>query len=132
MGLDSYALDDTLVEEGTWVDLGPGGKWKILPNGVENKKLAKASERVFRPLRKMIAAKMVSEDKMREALAEVYAEAIVMDWQDVAEKGQPLKFSKAECRRVLNAYPRLFEEVRTLAEDIATFQRAEDEADLGN
>lgn len=81
MGLqEQFATDVSLETEGIVIDYG-NDRIRIARAGGANKKFAKLLERRTKPFRRAIAVGAFSNDRSMDIMREVYAHAVVLDWE---------------------------------------------------
>lgn len=81
MGLqEQFATDVSLETEGIVVDYG-NDRIRIARAGGANKKFAKLLERKTKPFRRAIAVGAFDNERSMSIMREVYAEAVVLDWE---------------------------------------------------
>lgn len=139
MGLyDTFETDADLEVKGIWINYGDFAV-KIAAAGMKNKKYEKVAEQKFKPVRKMMELGALSNERSMQILAEIYAEAIVLDWQTGDEKGKIeapdgtlIPFTKENCEKTLKALPRLLIDIQEQANSLSNFKRAEEEKEKGN
>lgn len=143
-----FSTDPNVEAEGVWLDYGDF-RVKIRYAGESNKKYTRALESRTRPFRRQIANGTFSDDRSKDIFCDVYAEAVVVDW-NVAEDddaaigetiwkrgihgkdGGILPYTKDNVKMVLKALPPLFNDIRQSAESIALFRADEMEEDGKN
>lgn len=119
-----YATNDTLENEGTWMDLGEA-KLLIARAGNANyvRKLSKAVDRHKKQLdRKDDAADKLSD----KIMIDVIAETILLGWEGVAYQGKPMTYSKDNARNLL-AHKDFRRQVMELADDFDAFKLKQEE-----
>ena len=99
-----FGTDITRETEGVWNTLAPGVRVKIAR--WDNPRMQRALEREMEPFRDQIDAGTLDPDDDRKIIANVMAEAIVMDWEGVEVDGEEIPCKKEDVAKVL-ADPRL-------------------------
>lgn len=124
-----YGTDSDL-ESGTGItlDFGGGATVKIHRAGGTNEKYMRAAAKRRARLN---AAKNDLKASLR-VLAEVYAEAVVLDWTGIELNGEALPYSKENVIRAFVEAPDFFNLIRGEAEEASNFRDAERAADAGN
>lgn len=130
MDLDAYSIDDTLSVEGKWVKIGKGAELRIAR--LNNEPYREFIKKKLKPYKSAMRAGAVDDDLMTEVLIQAMARHILLDWKGLTEKGEELKYSIAECERVLTEKEPFRELVAALANDADMFREAEIEEGTKN
>lgn len=131
---DLYRTNRDLEEEGTWVTMADGSRWKIrrakskkaqhVREQVENKLLGPARARRYRK---------VSDELETKVNVEWLARGVVIDWEGVTgPDGQDLPCNVDNCIQVLTDLEDLALDVVNASADIQNFKDEEDEEDAKN
>jgi len=145
---DQFSTDPKVEEEGVWLQY-EGFRVRVTYAGESNKKYTKVLEAKTRPFRRAIQNGSFSNDRSIQLLMEVFAEAVILDWnvEDFvdeqigeivwkkgiqAKDGSVVPFSKAEVLKALKALPALFLDIKGQAESIAIFRKDDLEEDSKN
>jgi hypothetical protein len=143
---NQFSTDPNVEKEGVWLDYGDF-RIRVTYAGETNKKYAKTLETLTRPHRRQIASGNFSNARSMAILYEVYATAVIMDWETAkgddniiaqtiwekgiqAKDGSLLPVTKENIIAVFKALPKLFLDVREQAESVAVF-RADEIEDEG-
>lgn len=128
-----FKTNEKLENEGVTVDYGDAGKFRIARAGGSNKAHSKALEAVNRKYRNQFRLEIVEEDESRKILAEVYANTVILGWEDVYdEDGKAIPFTPANCIKLLLDLPDLFADIREMASTAALFREHLAEHDSKN
>lgn len=131
MSLDlftQYATDETLENNGTWVDIGGGARLLIARSG--NRKHAKLLTKEVERHRKVLdIGDEIADQKNDEIMIDVMARTILLGWEGVSFKGQKLDYSVENAKKVL-ALRDFRVHVAKLSDDIEIF-RLREEAEQG-
>lgn len=129
-----YKTDEAKEQdEGIRVDLPGGAQIWLRRAGGANTKFDRVMDTVMKPYRRQIQQGLLDEGKAQELEATVYARAVVIDWKGVTdENGETLDCTEANIVKVLTDLPDLFVDLKTQAQSMANFRKAEQEADAGN
>ena len=121
---------DADLEAGTGItlDFGGGATVTIHRAGGMNAKFMRAAAK----RRARLNAARNDLDASLRVLAEVYAEAVVIDWQGIELNGEPLPYSKENVIRAFVEAPEFFNVIRAEAEEASNFRDAQREDDAGN
>ena len=88
MGLrNEFATDKDMEVRGIFVEY-EDVRIRVARAGGNNKKYIRLLERKTKPFRRAIAAGVFSSEKSNQILREVFAEAVVLDWQTRGADGQ--------------------------------------------
>jgi hypothetical protein len=118
----TFTADSQLEKQGIWLDFG-GPRFRVLRSGPTNKKFLQVLSEKQRPVAAQIRAGVLSEDHSRRILAEVYADSIITDWEDVKDAdGVILDFSRENVIKVLCDLPDLFTIIQDFSSNIANFR----------
>jgi hypothetical protein len=133
---------------GVWVDYGDGVELKLRRAGGRNLKYRDAHEARTTRNKRRIDMGSMSEDEARDLMANVYADAIVVDWRTRTGKdedgnpiyaqavtgsdGSEVPFSRDNVFKVLSDLPEFFKAVRVDAESVDLFRDDPREADAKN
>jgi hypothetical protein len=133
---------DTAVErEGVWLEYAPGVEIRIARAGGSNQHFTKTLQRLSKPHRRAIQAKVIDDDILQEIGIKAYAEAIVLDWRGITrdiithnddDGDELLDFTRENVVAVLKAQPNLFLDIQKAADDIALYRSEINEADSKN
>lgn len=97
--------------------------------GGANKRFSKMLERRLEPHQRAIQAGLMDDDRARKILAEVFAETVVLGWDNVPDReGKLIVFSKEACAKLLLELPELFDDLREQATKASNFRQAQREA----
>lgn len=132
MDLNKFRTDQSLEQEGVWVDLGKSAR--ILIARLGNKKYNGYVNKLMAPHRKASRAGGVDDSIAEEVLNKALAKYVLLDWEGFEEDGKPVKYSYDEAYRILSAeeYSDFRELVVSLSSDMANFQQEREEEDLKN
>lgn len=150
---DLFEMDADLEREGITVNYG-SVKFLLARAGGHNSSFKKLFQTKAKKYRHQIDNETLSEDVADKLMAESYAEAIILgwwsrkedehgdailkkgeeQWVDTIENGdgKNVKYSMAECVRLLTDLPDLFLDIQRMAGKAANFRREIEEEDEGN
>jgi hypothetical protein len=95
-----FATDETLENNGTWVDMGGGTRFLIARSG--NRKHAKLLSKEVERHRKVLDMNDdLADQKNDEIMIDVMARTILLGWENVSFKGKPLEYSYENAKKVL-------------------------------
>lgn len=144
---EQFETDENLETAGIWLDYGDF-RVRIARSGGANKKYSSLLEAKSKPYRRAIQTGIISEDRIRAILYEVFASAVILDWQiadgkesdgstkwvqGISKKGGgTLPFSTENVLLTFKNLPALFTDIQSQAESITLFRAEELEADAKN
>lgn len=143
----TFKTDDSLEKTGIFLDYGEF-RVTIARAGGSNKRFAKVLEAKTKPYRRAIQTEMMDQERGATLLREVYAEAVVLNWEvrDGEDKdGNPKwrvgielpdgtigAFTKENVLLTFNNLPDLFSDIQEQAGKAALFRASIQEAEAGN
>lgn len=133
-----FSMDQSLEKKGILLEYGENSDGtmialRIARAGGSNKRYERRLEKAFKPYRRQIQAGTADEKVLRRALIEVFAETVVLGWENVHdENGEPLPFTKDNCVKLFNDLPDFFDDVRDAASSYDLFRQDEMEVDAKN
>lgn len=111
----------------------PPVKIRIARAGGSNIAYDKAMDKKTRPLRRAIAANSISLHEIRRLSREVFAETVVLGWENVFdEEGEEIPFNVKNCIELFTKYPDLFTDIQQQADTAQLFRGQELEEDAKN
>ena len=124
---DLFATDPKAeAEAGLVLEYGSFGRITIRRAGGANKAFARALESKLRPYRRQMQAGTLDETLAERLLAEVYAETVLLGWENIhGRDGQDIAFSHRAAAQLLTDLPELFRDVQEQAQKAANFRAAE-------
>lgn len=137
-----FQTDGDLETKGIVLDYGDF-RITVARAGGANKKFARILERTTKPHRRAIQTELMDNDLARSVLRQVYAEAVVLDWEtkvdgklkkgiESADGGDLLLVTSANIVATFEALPDLFTDVQEQASKVALFRQEILEEDAGN
>lgn len=127
---DLYSTDLEKEVNGAPVKFGEATLYIASSNSSTNSKYA---ECVASFVEKNTKRQLAEKDDKREQLRELYAEAVLVGWENVKDKdGKDLPYSKQNALKLLTDLPRLFEEIITISSDINYYREEQREAAAKN
>lgn len=125
-----FSTDQQLEITGRWFNFGEKARVKIARQN--NPKNREAVRRVFAPYREATIGGAHDDTTAVKLLIEVMADSILVGWEGLTEKGQPLPYSKENAVRLLTNLPNFRDWVVTQAQRMENFKDKSMEEDLGN
>lgn len=130
-----FKTNTALEAEGVWLDFG-GWQIKAARAGGSNKRYLPATELHFREHKQAAAIGVLPEGVARKALYNVYADAVILGWRTESPDapggfiptlegpdGEPMEFTRENVIKLFELVPDVFNHIKPLAENYATFQR---------
>lgn len=118
---------------GVWVNYGDGLEIKLRRAGGRNKKFADALDAVTRRNKRRIDLGSLPEDEAKRIMAEIYADAVVVEWKGVTgPDGVEIAFTRENVVKVFLDLPEFFRTVQADASAVELFRDDPLEADAKN
>jgi hypothetical protein len=119
-----YALDEKLVNEGTWIPTGEGSELLIAYMG--NQKYQRMMNRLTRAYQ-VGKRGAIPDDVLEGFMLRAMAKHILLDWKSVEEGGKPLQYSEATAHHLLKTYRLFADMVVAFAQNQDNFKAEADE-----
>ncbi len=121
------AVDPALVVGGSWFDIGGEASLKVAREG--NKLYSQMLVKLHEENKAVLELKNEASNRVAEDIyTQILAETILLDWKNIAYKGAPLEYSKANAAMLL-----AHEDFRALvvkrSKELAAFRYASEAAD---
>lgn len=126
----TFKTDETLENEGAWVDIGEG--CELLIARVGNKAYQKMFQKLTQPHRKLIQRNKLDPQILEDLGIQCFARTILLGWRGLKEDGNEVEYSVDAAQRLLTEYKDFRELVAELANEAATFREELDEEDVKN
>ena len=131
MDLSKFKADRTAEDDGVWVPLDgadEGARVKLARIG--NRRYREAMQRRMKPYRRALRAGTLEEATAERVTAEVLAETVLLDWQDLTLDGAALAYSPDRARELLlDPALRDFRDlIVEMATDIELYRQQDEEA----
>ena len=136
-----FATSNTLEIEGVWLNFGDF-EIRVARAGGSNKRFAKATDQYFENHRRAAEIGALQESVAAEALANVYADAVILGWRTKSSEGyvdtiggpngEPWDFTRENVIKLLTLLPDFFATLRKHCENFQNFRRALLEQDAKN
>lgn len=133
-----FKTDNSLEKEGILLEYGENSKGKpiairIARAGGANKAYEKRMEIRVKPYRRQIQNEIIETALVEKIIKEVYAETIVLGWENVEdENGNDMEFSVENCLKLFDDLPDLFRDIQEQSQRAALFRQEVREADAKN
>lgn len=127
-----FGTDTELETSGVWLDFG-GPRIRVARAGGANSRFTALMAEKARQYNPQIKAEVLPENIGRKLMIEVYAEAVILDWEGMSDRdGNSLAFNRSNVIQVMTDLPDLFNLVQEHAAKMANFKRAQLEVEAGN
>lgn len=120
-----YKTDESKEREGVWVPLDGEGRIRIARTN--NPLYREVMVRKVNRYKMAAKSKVIPEDDWITIVNELIAETILVDWEGITEKGQPLPYSVENAKRVLAELKDFREMVLSIADNMDNFKEELDE-----
>lgn len=112
---DLYLMDRQLEQDGVPINYGDACIW-IARAGGSNSLYRKACARILGPKQADIEAGIITDEEDNRLMAEIYAESIIIKWENVKDKdGNLLDLTRENIIKVLLDLPELFADIKRVA-----------------
>ncbi len=130
-----FTTDRNLETEGIYLEYA-GARFLVARAGGSNKKFTTIAQKRLAPFTEAMRRGVVDEETSVKVLAEIYADSVVLDWENVTDKKDNLlSYNRENVIKVLTELPELFDVIRVESENVKNFRplvSEEDLAALGN
>jgi hypothetical protein len=117
-----YGTDPIKEDQGVWHTIRGG---QFLLRRINNPEWR---ARVFKQARQARQGRGRRRSEEQDDLTiDLLVNTVIRDWKDITEKGEPLPFSKVECKNILIKFPDLMDDIVERASDIEAYQADLDE-----
>lgn len=105
----------------------------VAREGGRNVQYQKVAEHIFKPFRRQIQHNQIDPEVLEDLLAQVYSKCVVKGWSGVEdENDEPLEFTEANVKKLLNDLPVVFDAIKEVARDYNQFLLESLEEDAKN
>jgi hypothetical protein len=125
--LKMFALDQAKESEGIWIELGSGIRIKVAR--MDNPAYTKALSKAMAPYRHALRANTMDDDTFHALMARVVGKTILVGWEGIDYKGEPLPYSPKNAEMLL-LDPQLkpfYERVMQIASDQDAYRLQQEE-----
>lgn len=133
-----FKTDNTLERNGIVLEYGENAEGKpisirIARAGGANSHYTKLIEARVKPYRRQIQNETIERTMVEKLLREVYAEAVVLGWENVTDaQGNDLPFTVQNCVKLFEDLPDLFQDIQDQSHRAALFREDILEQDAKN
>lgn len=133
-----FKTNENVEKTGIVLEYGDNTKGKpigirIARAGGANAQYQKLMEARVKPYRRQIQNETIEKALIDKILRQVYAETIVLGWENVEdENGKELPFNVENCIKLFEDLPDLFQDIQEQSQRAALFRQAILEADSKN
>lgn len=138
---EQFQTDTTLETQGIVLDYG-SFRVTIARAGGNNKRFSKVLEAKTKPFKRAIQTETLDNEKGLDVLREVYAEAIILNWETKIKdkfevgiespEGELLPVTKENVLATFRNLPDLFADIQEQASKVALFRQAQREDEAKN
>lgn len=122
--LSQFSFDPRAETEGVRVHLGEG--LYVVVGRVNSPRFVEAMRKHSGPYKFEMDRNTLSEDVAQKILVKVYAETILLGWENMQdEAGQDIPYSREAARKAMEDYPEFFNMVKDAASRMELFRSAE-------
>lgn len=127
-----YATDESLENEGAWVNLGGG--IEICVARTNNANYRKLLNKKLAPIRKEVAAGDVDTEDFNRIITEVMSKTILVNWRGIKDdkSGKEIPYSQEKALEFLTKLKDFRERVSDIAQDMTNYRAASVEEAEGN
>lgn len=126
----NFGTDAKLELEGVWQDIGDGAR--VLIARIGNKNHTARINELRAPYKVQIRAGRLGDDVWQKIATKAMPGCILLDWEGLKDDGKPVVYSEEKALELLTKYPDFRDLVSGLANEIDSFQKAEEEKVLKN
>lgn len=133
-----FKTDNTLERNGIVLEYGNNADGnpisiRIARAGGANSQYTRLMEARVKPYRRQIQNETIEKTMVEKILREVYAETIVLSWENVTdETGEELPFTVQNCIKLFEDLPDLFQDIQDQSQRAALFREEVLETDSKN
>jgi len=133
-----FQTDGSLEKEGILLEYGTTDDGKpiairIARAGGANRAYEKRMEAEVKPYRRQIQNETIENAVVQRMLRKVYAETIVLGWENVQDPdGNDIPFTVENCIKLFEDLPDLFRDIQEQSQRVALFRAEVREADAKN
>jgi hypothetical protein len=133
-----FKTNEGIEKSGLLLNYGENSKGapiniRVARAGGANRKFEKVADIKLKPYRRQIQQGLISNAAVEKLLVEIYAESVVIGWENVEDAdGNPMAFSVENCVKLLTDLPDLFKDIQDQAQRGAIFRDDIAEADIKN
>lgn len=133
-----FKTNENIERDGILLEYGENSKGKpiairIARAGGANSQYQKLMEARVKPYRRQIQNETIERALVERLLRQVYAETIVLGWENVEdENGKELAFTVENCVKLFEDLPDLFQDIQEQSQRAALFRQEVLETDSKN
>lgn len=125
--LSDFKADETAQEKGVWIDFGGGARFKLA--SLSSKLFQKDFQARIAPYKNV--GRDIPEDEQEQVMIDCLSKHIVLDWEGVFDGEKPFKYSKDNCKKLLNEIPKVRDMIINEAQKLQNFKAKTLEATAG-
>lgn len=131
MKISNFKTNVDGEKNGVWVDYAEGTRFKIA--SVESPAYTRRLTELCKPHRNRIKSDRIDPEVLEKLVIQAFSEHILLGWEGLeGDDGSAIEYSPSKAKELLTNYPRLFRDIREIANDEGIFQLKATEADAGN
>jgi hypothetical protein len=124
----TFGTDDNLENEGIFLEVEEGIRFKVRRMGGKNKKYSERMAKISRPYKRQLEQGTLEEHMAKSLLKKAFVDACLCGWEGVTDKeNRPLVYSKENALKLFDDLPDLFDLLREEADKLINFQEEEKE-----
>ena len=106
-----FSTNKEMEQKGIWVGIDDA-RFLIARAGGGNVNFQRVLSEKLRPLKKQLEARSLSDEESGKIITEVYAETVVLDWQNVEDDDGPMECTRENIIRLFDGAPKVFTIIR--------------------
>lgn len=124
-----FGTDKDTEKNGVRITYGENANGKeiaiiVARAGGANEAFQRTADVVLKPYRRQIQTETIDQKKLRSLMMVVYARSVVRGWEGVLDDaGKEIPFSEDACVAQFEAFPDLFADVQSNADQLAVFRK---------
>ncbi len=128
-GVEDYVTDGGAETQGITIKISDTVSFRCRRAGGRNMLYERALSKHSRPYMRRIRNGIMGNDELKwKILLPTYLDAVIIGWDGVTdEEGDDVPFGRGTCSEYLEAFPNVFDELVSIASDMAAFRAQEDE-----
>jgi hypothetical protein len=117
---------DNLENEGIFLEISPGVKFKVRRMGGKNKKYSEVMAKLSRPYKRQIDQGLLEEQTARKLLQRAFIRTVLCGWEGVTDKnGVDLQYTEENAETIFTDLPDLFDVLQEEAQKLSNFKEEE-------